>query len=309
MFVPNRLILTKAIKHMSHINIAYYRVSTQKQGKSGLGLLAQKNLVYGFLKQEPDFAFTEIESGKGDGLKREQLSSAIDKCRELGGRLVIAKLDRLSRNVHFISGLRDSGIDFICCDNPHATPFFIHILAAFAEEEAKAISKRTKAGLKAKVKREIAAGNHSFKLGCQTGNSSLKKGSVHYETTRSALIASKKETAYNNKNWLKVKDLIVSLRDGGKHPDEIASILNKSKFKTQKGSSWSEVYVYKMIKRLEIESGIEFEKLPYRRNPDRKPKILKEVPEDMNSPEGIEYRLKSIIRGDGRQSGRYSRQL
>jgi DNA invertase Pin-like site-specific DNA recombinase len=83
--------------------IAYYRVSTVKQGKSGLGLEAQKNLVFGFLKEEPDYEFTDIETGSIDD--RVELNKAIELSKELDGRLVIAKLDRLGRDVHFISGL------------------------------------------------------------------------------------------------------------------------------------------------------------------------------------------------------------
>jgi DNA invertase Pin-like site-specific DNA recombinase len=87
--------------------------------------------------------FTEVESGKKD--KRPQLARALDRCRLTGATLVIAKMDRLSRNMAFTANLMDSGVDFVACDNRHATRFTIHILAAVAEHEGKQISARTKA--------------------------------------------------------------------------------------------------------------------------------------------------------------------
>lgn len=128
--------------------VAYYRVSTAKQGKSGLGLDAQKAAVLAYLNGGAWTLlseFTEVESGKR--VDRRELTRALDYCRLTGATLVIAKLDRLARNMAFTANLMDSGIDFVACDNPHATRFTIHILAAVAEHEQKAISARTKAAL------------------------------------------------------------------------------------------------------------------------------------------------------------------
>lgn len=139
--------------------IAYYRVSTQRQGESGLGLEAQQAAVRDFLKgAEPLQAFTEIESGRN--AQRPQLREAIEACKRHKARLVIAKLDRLARNVHFVSGLMESGVDFVAVDNPTATKLTIHILAAVAEDEAERISKRTKEALQAAKKRGKKLGGY-----------------------------------------------------------------------------------------------------------------------------------------------------
>jgi DNA invertase Pin-like site-specific DNA recombinase len=129
--------------------IAYLRVSTQKQGDSGLGLEAQKDAVRRFITTGDVLlaTFTEIESGKN--CNRPQLKQAIDRCRLTGATLLVAKWDRLSRNVAFLSRLMESDVPLLAADNPHATRFTLHILAAVAEHEAEAISKRTKAALAA----------------------------------------------------------------------------------------------------------------------------------------------------------------
>jgi DNA invertase Pin-like site-specific DNA recombinase len=136
--------------------VAYYRVSTQKQGESGLGLEAQQAAVTAFAGQ-PTESYTEIESGKRSD--RPQLALAIAACKRLRATLVIAKLDRLARNVHFVSGLMESGIDFVACDNPNANRLTVHILAAVAEDEARRISERTKAALAAYKARGGRLGN------------------------------------------------------------------------------------------------------------------------------------------------------
>lgn len=127
--------------------IAYYRVSTERQGESGLGLEAQRGAV---TRHVPDGSlvaeFTEIESGKRH-TNRPQLLAALAECKRLKATLVVAKLDRLARNVHFITGLLESGVEFVACDNPHANRMMIQMLSVFAEHEAAMISARTKAAL------------------------------------------------------------------------------------------------------------------------------------------------------------------
>jgi DNA invertase Pin-like site-specific DNA recombinase len=140
--------------------VAYYRVSTDKQGQSGLGLEAQRKAVADFLnggRWTLVDEFTEIESGKRND--RQQLTAALAACKKLKAKLVIAKLDRLSRNVAFISALMEAGVEFVACDMPHASKLTIHILAAVAEHEREAISARTKAALAAAKARGIKLGN------------------------------------------------------------------------------------------------------------------------------------------------------
>lgn len=130
------------------IAIPYYRVSTDRQGISGLGLDAQKKAVRDFAKQKKFKLieeFTEIESGKNT--RRPVLLQALASCKESNATLLIAKLDRLGRNVAFISALMESKIEFVAVDFPEATPLMLHIMAAFAQYEREQISKRTKDAL------------------------------------------------------------------------------------------------------------------------------------------------------------------
>lgn len=139
--------------------VSYLRVSTViSQGVDGLGIAAQRSAVASFIagKGEMIAEFVETESGKK--VNRPQLCEALALCRKKKATLVIAKLDRLARNVHFISGLMESRVDFLAVDLPQAEKFTIHLLAAFAEEEARRISERTKAALKAAKARGVILG-------------------------------------------------------------------------------------------------------------------------------------------------------
>lgn len=145
--------------------IAYYRVSTARQGESGLGLEAQKHAVVTYLnggRWQLLEEFTEVESGKNS--KRPQLAAAMAAAKKAKATLIIAKLDRLGRDLHFISGLMESGIEFLAVDNPHANRLTIHILAAVAEDEARRISERTKAALAAAKARGTKLGTNGAKL-------------------------------------------------------------------------------------------------------------------------------------------------
>jgi DNA invertase Pin-like site-specific DNA recombinase len=139
--------------------VAYYRVSTDRQGRSGLGLEAQQAAVRGYFGQSVPIAeFTEIETGRRND--RPELERALALCRKRKARLVIAKLDRLSRNLAFIAALMDSGVEFVAVDNPHATRLTLHILAAVAEHEREMIAARTKAALQAAKARGIRLGRN-----------------------------------------------------------------------------------------------------------------------------------------------------
>ncbi len=130
--------------------IGYVRVSTDKQGKSGLGLEAQQAAIYAHSQTagHVEKLYVEVESGK-KVTNRPKLKAAIAHARRLSATLVIAKLDRLARNVAFVSALMESDIEFVACDNPHANRLTLHILAAVAEDEARRISQRTKDALAA----------------------------------------------------------------------------------------------------------------------------------------------------------------
>jgi DNA invertase Pin-like site-specific DNA recombinase len=146
--------------------VAYYRVSTDRQGRSGLGLDAQKTAVEAHLNRSGGVlraAFTEVQSGKDDD--RRQLSEALKLCRLTNSTLLIAKLDRLSRNVAFLAALQQAGTKFVACDLPEANELVVHILAAVAQAERKAISERTKAALAAARARGVRLGNPQLKPG------------------------------------------------------------------------------------------------------------------------------------------------
>ena|SRR5690349_5686449 len=137
--------------------VAYYRVSTDRQGQSGLGLDAQRAAVAGFVgTRELVAEFTEVESGKR--ADRPQLVAALDLCRRQRAVLVTAKLDRLARNVAFIANLMESGVEVTAIDMPSANKLTLHILAAIAEHEREMISARTKAALAAARARGVRLG-------------------------------------------------------------------------------------------------------------------------------------------------------
>ena len=140
--------------------VCYYRVSTTQQGQSGLGLDAQQQAVRNYAEKVQGAVLdelTEVESGKRSD--RPILNQAIELCRQTGATLLVAKLDRLSRNLHFVTTLQHSKVNFVAVDNPHATPFLIHILVAVAEYERTMISSRTKAALEAAKRRGVRLGN------------------------------------------------------------------------------------------------------------------------------------------------------
>jgi DNA invertase Pin-like site-specific DNA recombinase len=138
---------------MNKAFVAYYRVSTRKQGSSGLGLGAQRMAVQSYIGDAELLGeYTEIESGKNSN--RPELEKAIAVAKQLGATLLVAKMDRLARNMAFVANLMDSDLDFVCCDMPHATRLTLHIFAAVAEDEGRRISDRIKAALAEKRRKE-----------------------------------------------------------------------------------------------------------------------------------------------------------
>lgn len=149
--------------HHAQQFVTYYRVSTIRQGASGLGLEAQRQAVSKYLTERVKTTideFVEVESGKGSNAleKRPQLRLALEMCKKTGATLLIAKLDRLARNVHFVSGLLETGVDFVAADMPNANKVMIQMYAVMSEWERDQISERTKAALAAAKARGIVLG-------------------------------------------------------------------------------------------------------------------------------------------------------
>lgn len=140
--------------------VVYYRVSTARQGQSGLGLDGQSTMVKEFLNPDDRVIeeFTEIQSGKKDN--REKLQSALKLVRKTKSKLLIPKLDRFSRKVSFVSSIIDQGVEIVICEHPHITTFFLHLLSCFAEEERRQISERTKLALQEAKKRGVELGKN-----------------------------------------------------------------------------------------------------------------------------------------------------
>lgn len=218
--------------------IAYYRVSTARQGRSGLGLAAQRAAVLGYLNggswtlvEE----FTEVESGKRSD--RPQLAAALAACRLHRATLVIAKLDRLARNVAFVSTLMESGIEFTAADFPQANRLTVHILAAVAEHEAKAISDRTKSALAAAKARGVTLGGYRGRSGT----------SADLERARAV------RTAAANQRAADLTGTITALRNAGvTSQGAIAEGLNARGITAPRGGAWSAVQVRRVLERLTV---------------------------------------------------------
>src|SRR3984893_14607550 len=187
--MPRRAALRLRLGMGARGSFSYYRVSTDKQGASGLGLAAQREAVarhvagaQGTIVAE----FQEIESGKKND--RPQIAAALAACRLRRATLVIAKLDRLARNVHFISSLMESGVDFVACDNPHATRLTIHILAAVAEHEREMMSQRTTAALGAPRARGVKLGNPRLKPGARRPTRPARQARTDTAIAHAALV-------------------------------------------------------------------------------------------------------------------------
>lgn len=216
--------------------IAYYRVSTEKQGQSGLGLEAQEAAVSRFLDsaggQLVD-AFTEVESGK-KASNRPQLANALARCRKNKATLLIAKLDRLARSVHFISGLMESKVEFVCCDNPYLrndTPtnkLMLHQLAAFAEFERAQISHRTKEALAALKARGVRLGNPKL----DQINGRRRRRADEFAAQMAPTVAQIKAEGYTT---------VESIRDE----------LNRRDVPTARGGRWHQATVHNLVKRIE----------------------------------------------------------
>lgn len=214
--------------------VAYYRVSTQKQGQSGLGLEAQEQAVLTHLNGgdwELIQKFVEVETGKGsDALdRRPQLKAAMETCKKQKATLIIAKLDRLARNNHFVSGLLESGIDFICADMPQANKVMLQMYSVMAEWERDQISARTKAALQAAKAKGVVLGS---------------AGAKNLKPNIEARQKSADEFAGN------LKGVIGGMKTQGLTQRAMCAELDKLGVRTAKGSTWSLIQLQRVIARL-----------------------------------------------------------
>lgn len=214
--------------------IAYYRVSTDRQGRSGLGIESQKATVADFLNVRGGVAvkeYTEVESGRKKN--RPELKNALHACRVHKAVLVIAKLDRLARDLVFLFSLRDAGVEFVCCDMPDANRLTVGIMAVVAEEEANMISVRTKAALKAaKARGQILGGFRGYK---PTDDDRQRAKEVKIAIARA---------------WaVDICPIIEEIQNSGVETLRgIARALNGRGITTSKGGQWQAVQVKRVMK-------------------------------------------------------------
>lgn len=221
--------------------IAYLRVSTQKQGASGLGLEGQQAAIQRFLGPSDRLVASYVEIESGRLCERPRLAEAMAECRRTGARLLIAKLDRLARSVRFISTLMESDIGFVACDMPDADPFRMHIEAAISEEEARKISARTRAALTAAKARGVRLGGWR---GRHLTASERAKGSA---------LANAGRAAEARTRALEIAPHIEVARAAGSHtPSAIAKALNAQGITTYAGASWSAVQVSRALSRIAV---------------------------------------------------------
>jgi DNA invertase Pin-like site-specific DNA recombinase len=218
--------------------VAYYRVSTERQGRSGLGLEAQRFAVAEYLNGgawQLVGEVVEIESGKRND--RPKLSEALRLCRLHGATLIIAKLDRLARNVAFVSNLMESGVEFVAVDFPQANRLTIHILAAVAEHEAQAISVRTKAALAAAKARGVRLGGNRGHIGSMARPAAAKSAVVRSVKARERLSD--------------LRPVIAELQAGGSLSlRQLAAALNERGVPAPRGGSWSSPQVKRVVDQL-----------------------------------------------------------
>lgn len=219
--------------------VAYYRVSTAHQRRSGLGLAAQRKAVEDLLNGNGSrivAEFTEVESGRNPA--RPQLERAIATARLHGAALIVAKLDRLARDAAFLLSLRDAGVDFVAADMPEANRLTIGILALVAEQEADAISKRTKEALAAAKARGQKLGNPE-----NLDDAARAKGRK---------VSAEIRAARADRRALDLAPIIGEIREeGGSSLREIATGLDEREIPTARGETWTASAVKRVIDRLQ----------------------------------------------------------
>jgi DNA invertase Pin-like site-specific DNA recombinase len=224
-----------SIRFLSHVNVglavmecsmsdpfvAYYRVSTHRQGRSGLGLEAQQRAVRDYLSGGIIVGeFTEIESGN----ERPELAKALAACRKHKAKLLIARLDRLSRNLAFVATLMDAGVEFIAADNPHANKLTVHIIAAVAQHEREMIADRTRAALQAAKMR-----------GARLCRNAARLAPIYREQA--------------NQRARQLGPLLLELQTAGLSAQRTATELNSRQVPTPMGKKWHAQSVIRLLRR------------------------------------------------------------
>ena len=215
--------------------VAYLRVSTQKQGYSGLGLEAQREIIHNYLHDTiPISEYVEVESGRKSN--RPKLKEALSQCRKEGAILIVAKLDRLARSVSFLSSLLESDVEIVFCDFPQANKMVLHIISAISQYEAELTAARTKAALQAKKARGFRLGNPEHLL------------DKHEEAIQNSIKTCKAKADSNPNNKRAIALLRILVKEEHTY-QEMAEILNREGFVSSHGCSFTKSTVYKLIKR------------------------------------------------------------
>lgn len=217
--------------------IGYLRVSTERQGRSGLGLEAQRAAVEAHIASAGGrllSEYVEVESGKRDD--RPKLGEALEACRLTGATLLIAKLDRLSRDAAFLLGLQRAGVAFTAADMPHADPFTVGIMALVAQREREMISQRTKAALAAaKARGTTLGGFRGRRVDGRLGAEARRKAADEFAQA--------------------VGPTVAALRQDGRSLREIAETLTERGIRTPRGGQWSAASVRSVLLRIDAEAA------------------------------------------------------
>ena len=220
--------------------VTYLRVSTDRQGRSGLGLEGQRAAVVAYVARTGSTAlreFVEVESGRHDD--RPKLAEALAFARRAKAMLLVAKLDRLSRSVRFIATVLDSGVEFAAADVPDANRLLLHVLAAVAENEARAISDRTRAALQAAKARGVCLGSHNPTVPSLTPEARRKGGALGSQASRQKALEA----------YADLMPYVTKLRGHGLSLREIASRLNDDGHATRSDRPWTAVQVMRVLHR------------------------------------------------------------
>ena len=224
--------------------VAYFRVSTKRQGESGLGLEAQAAAVEAYAKQTGKQIvgrYLEVESGRKSD--RPQLDRALAHARRSKGTLTVAKLDRLSRDVEFLAHVMNSGCEFVACDNPTANRLTLHVLAAVAEDEARRVSERTKAALAALKAKGVKLG--SARPGHWDGNEDARLKGL----AKARKVAAEVRSEMADQAYADIFTLVAEWRASGITLAGIAERLNAEGHTTRRGKPWNPVQVSRVLER------------------------------------------------------------